>query len=127
MICQVTLISKTFNRGGTNECDEIKLDIEDTSNVKPIVRNECVYQNYEYSVNVQLSDKSVEVEDISFFVNRKKLSIHTDGSNYTRIFSTLFGYAQIHIEITTADEKIISFTSDYLVVAVKIMIHPSNR
>lgn len=119
MICQVTLISKTFNRGGTNECDEIKLDIEDTSNVKPIVRNECVYQNYEYSVNVQLSDKSVEVEDISFFVNRKKLSIHTDGSNNTRIFSTLFGYAQIHIEITTADEKIISFTSDYLVVAVK--------
>ena len=42
-------------------------------------------------------------------------------------FFYTFGYAQIHIEITTADEKIISFTSDYLVVAVKIMIHPSNR
>lgn len=106
MICNVTLTDQMKN--------QVNLVLSDSLNSSIDNAQKCIYQDLKYSTKIKM-DIDVSDAQIELYVNNKNIQ---NFENSNRIFSTLFGYAQITIAITFPNEETKILSSEYLIVAV---------
>lgn len=122
MICKAKLNSKI---------NSFKIVLSNESiNINEQMEKETIYQNQAYEVLLYFQDIIKEIKKINLFINNEAVNYRFKHEfklvekgvyrfPYEYIFSTLFGFANISIEVIYEDESIEYFYSEYMSVAIE--------
>lgn len=122
MICKVQFKSK-------NDFIEINLK-QKVDNINKQSEKEFVYQNQSYETIIRIENNIKEIQRLEVYINNEVISDRFNGLKVTQIdkndfriaseylFSTIFGFANIYIEVIYNDESSEYYYSEYISVAI---------